>query len=89
MGYVQFMPSSMQFAVDGNNDGIIDLGTWPDAIHSAANFLHANGYRATDKGRRRAIHAYNPLDSYVHGVIQYADSLGKYRLRPPSASVKP
>jgi membrane-bound lytic murein transglycosylase B len=84
MGYVQFMPSSMQFAVDGNNDGAIDLCVWPDAIYSAANFLSLNGYRETAKGRRRAVHAYNPLDSYVSGVIQYADSLGRYLRRPPA-----
>jgi len=89
MGYVQFMPSSMQFAVDGNSDGTIDLCTWPDAIHSVANFLNLNGYRETAKGRRRAIHAYNPLDSYVSGVVQYADSLRRFCRRPSTAPANP
>jgi len=77
VGYVQFMPSSMQFARDGDGDGQIDLCTWPDAIHSVANYLHANGYGASEKARRRAIHAYNPIDSYVNGVIEYADAVWK------------
>ena len=77
IGYVQFMPSSMQFAKDGDGDGRIDLCTWPDAIFSVANYLHENGYGATAKARRRAIRAYNPIDSYVDGVIRYADAVWK------------
>jgi membrane-bound lytic murein transglycosylase B len=77
IGYVQFMPSSMQFAKDGDGDGRIDLCTWPDAIVSVANYLHENGYGATDKSRRRAIRAYNPIDSYVNGVVRYAEAVGK------------
>ncbi len=77
IGYVQFMPSSMQFAADGDGDGRIDLCTWPDAIFSVANYLHKNGYRDSERSRRRAIHAYNPLDSYVNGVVKYADAVWK------------
>ncbi|HQI48418.1 MAG TPA: lytic murein transglycosylase [bacterium] len=77
IGYVQFMPSSMQFARDGNGDGRIDLCTWPDAIFSIANFLHENGYGTHEKSRRRALQAYNPLDSYVDGVIEYAEAVSK------------
>lgn len=78
IGYVQFMPSSMIFAVDGNDDDVIDLFSWPDAIFSVANYLRENGYRKSDKGRRRGILAYNPLDSYVEGVIAYADAFWQY-----------
>ena len=41
MGYSQFMPSSvLNYAVDGNSDGIVDIINNPvDAIHSAANYL--------------------------------------------------
>lgn len=77
IGYVQFMPNSMVYAKDGDGDGRIDLRTWPDAIHSVANYLHENGYGGTTRARRRAIHAYNPLDSYVDGVIRYADAVWK------------
>lgn len=75
IGYVQFMPNSMQFAVDGDANGQIDLCTWPDAIFSVANYLQKNGYGASDRARRRAIHAYNPLDSYVTGVMKYANAI--------------
>lgn len=77
IGYVQFMPNSMVYAKDGDGDGRIDLFTWPDAIHSVANYLHENGYGKSTRARRRAIHAYNPLDSYVDGVISYADAVWK------------
>lgn len=42
MGFVQFIPSSvLAYAVDGNNDGIVDIiNNKTDAIYSAANYLH-------------------------------------------------
>ncbi len=47
MGQPQFMPSSyLQYAVDYNNDGLIDL--WhsiPDVFASIANFLAESGWR--------------------------------------------
>lgn len=77
IGYVQFMPASLRLAVDGDGDGEINLTTWPDAIHSVANYLRKSGYRKNRQGRRRAIFAYNHLDSYVNGVINYADAAWK------------
>lgn len=46
IGLPQFMPGSIRrFAVDGNNDGKIDLRNSPeDAIASVANFLKAHGW---------------------------------------------
>ncbi|MFM8461791.1 MAG: lytic murein transglycosylase B [Polynucleobacter victoriensis] len=46
IGLPQFMPGSIRrFAVDGNNDGKIDLRNTPeDAIASVANFLKAHGW---------------------------------------------
>ncbi len=46
IGLPQFMPGSIRrFAVDGNNDGRIDLRNSPeDAIASVANFLKAHGW---------------------------------------------
>lgn len=47
MGHTQFMPSAyLQYAVDGDGDGKIDL--WqsiPDALTSAANFLSNLGWK--------------------------------------------
>lgn len=76
IGYPQFMPASMPYAVDGDGDGVINLHTWPDAIMSVANYLRVRGkYGPGDRARRAAIHSYNPIDSYVDGVIAYADAI--------------
>lgn len=47
MGQVQFMPSTfLSFAVDGNNDGLIDLwNTEADCLCSAANYLAKLGWK--------------------------------------------
>lgn len=46
MGQCQFMPSSfMNYAIDGDGDGIIDIwNSIPDVLTSAANYLHASGW---------------------------------------------
>lgn len=76
IGYPQFMPASLGHAADGDGDGIIDLNHWPDAIFSVGSYLEANGYGPSPAARRRSIHRYNPIDSYVNGVIRYADAIG-------------
>ena len=44
-GICQFMPTSYaKFAVDGNNDGTIDLFDLPDAVASIANYLKSHGF---------------------------------------------
>jgi membrane-bound lytic murein transglycosylase B len=47
MGHTQFMPSAyLQYAVDGDGDGEVDLWTSvADALTSAANFLHHLGWK--------------------------------------------
>jgi len=46
MGHTQFMPSTFnKHAVDGDGDGKIDVwGSVPDALTSAANYLHSLGW---------------------------------------------
>ncbi len=76
IGYPQFMPASMPHAADGDGDGVIDLHSWPDAIMSVARYLKERGkYGPTETARRKAIFRYNPLDSYVNGVIAYAEAI--------------
>jgi membrane-bound lytic murein transglycosylase B len=75
IGYPQFMPASLKYATDGDDDGLIDLNHWPDVIFSVANYLREHGYDMSYRGRKRGIHRYNPIDSYVHGVIAYADAI--------------
>ncbi len=76
IGYVQFMPFNLHLAVDGDNNGIKDLFSFPDAIFSCANFLknYAN-YDFDYKKREKAIYRYNPSVNYVKGVILYADTV--------------
>ncbi len=75
IGYPQFMPASLKYAADGDDDGVIDLHHWPDVIFSVAKYLDEHGYDTSYRGRKRGIHRYNPIDSYVHGVIAYADAI--------------
>ncbi len=50
MGYGQFIPSSyLDFAVDFNNDGVIDLWNAEDAIGSIANYFARNGWNRSLK----------------------------------------
>jgi len=54
------------YATDGDDDGLADVWSPPDAIAGAARLLRANGAPAD---YRRAIYAYNPVDTYVDGVL--------------------
>ncbi len=80
IGYPQFMPASMPHAADGDGDGTIDLHSWPDAVMSVARYLKERGkYAKDDSARRKAIFSYNPITSYVNGVIKYADAISASR----------
>ncbi|MBN1894031.1 lytic murein transglycosylase [bacterium] len=80
IGYVQFLPYRFYLAADGDKDGNIDLSSWPDAIFSVANYLKEFGqYGRTNAKRRKAIYSYNHSNTYVDGVIQYAEKIwGRY-----------
>ncbi|RLC48093.1 MAG: hypothetical protein DRH57_02845 [Candidatus Cloacimonadota bacterium] len=80
IGYPQFIPSSYEiWAVDGNNDGKIDLFDFDDAIYSIANYLNSNGWKEnlTDKQKKAVIHTYNHNWDYVTAVLKYAENLEK------------
>ncbi len=76
-GIPQFMPSSyVIFAVDHNNDGIIDLYDYPDAFASVANYLRRVGWKnGHEKRMRRAVYRYNHEKAYVNAVFTYAESI--------------
>ena len=78
-GISQFIPSSyVNFAVDGNGDGRIDLLTMSDALASVANYLKSHGWSPNDPdGKWRAVYAYNHCDNYVKAVFAYARALTK------------
>ncbi|MDP2853816.1 MAG: lytic murein transglycosylase [Smithellaceae bacterium] len=75
-GIPQFMPSSyVIFAVDHNNDGIIDLYDYPDAFASVANYLRRVGWKTgNEKKMRQAVYRYNHQKAYVNAVFAYAES---------------
>ena len=46
LGHTQFLPgNALEYGVDGNGDGIIDLNNAVDALASTANYLRAKGWQ--------------------------------------------
>lgn len=77
-GISQFIPSSyVNYAVDGNGDGTVDLLTMSDALASVANYLRSHGWAQDPEAKRRAVYAYNHCDNYVRAVFTYARALMK------------
>jgi len=77
-GMPQFMPSSFQaYAVDGNDDGTVNIYTPADAIASVANYLYRNGWRGTltRKKIRRTIWRYNHSYYYVDLIEKLANAV--------------
>jgi membrane-bound lytic murein transglycosylase B len=74
-GMPQFLPSSYhQFAVDGDNDGRVDLNVTADAVASIANFLREHGWRKGTgyEDRMRAVWLYNHSPNYVNAIFEVA-----------------
>lgn len=76
-GISQFVPTSYaKFAIDGNNDGTIDLFNFHDAIASIANYLKSHGYEKNRPiSNKEAVYAYNHCDNYVKAIFAYAKAL--------------
>lgn len=76
-GISQFLPASyMNWAVDGNGDGVIDLFNVEDAIFSVANYLVSNGWGNEYENMRAAVFHYNNSNAYVDAVLKLADLAG-------------
>jgi len=77
-GLMQFMPATWaRYGVDGDGDGIADIGNDADSAMSAANYLTASGVTTGGAGGvRRAIFAYNHATWYVNDVLYYAHAYG-------------
>jgi membrane-bound lytic murein transglycosylase B len=78
-GLVQFVPSSyLNYAVDGNRDGQVDLFNVVDALASVANYLKLSGWDKSSVAKQgKAIYAYNHCDNYVKAVQAYAEATRK------------
>lgn len=78
VGIAQFMPSNIiSLAVDGNNDGKVDLFNHADAIFSIANYLKHHGWYPdiNEKNAFKVIYRYNHSNYYVNTILKIANSL--------------
>jgi membrane-bound lytic murein transglycosylase B len=84
-GLCQFIPSSfLNYGVDGNNDGTVDLFQFADAMASIANYLSGHGWVSGDPDKmKKAIYAYNHCDNYVQAVLAYAEAITKPCAKAP------
>jgi len=85
IGLVQFEPSSIKDAVDGDGDGEINLFNPEDAILSIAHYLVTRGWDDHPQHQQRAIYAYygghfdaDPNKYYMKAVLKYAHEMGNY-----------
>jgi membrane-bound lytic murein transglycosylase B len=72
LGFGQFLPSSaMNYAVDGDGDGVIDLFSHADAIFSIANYLKNHGWEPvmTKPRLREVLFTYNRSRPYANTLI--------------------
>ena len=78
-GLCQFVPTAyLQFGVDGDGDGRVDLFNFLDAMASTASYLKGNGWENGDiEKKKKAVYAYNHCDNYVRAVLAYAGALSK------------
>ena len=92
IGIPQFLPSSkLQWGVDGDKDGKVDLNNMRDAIHSVGHYLSQHGWTkdATFEEKWRSIWKYNHSNNYVRTIFEVAirvTSPFKYN-RPQKAAV--
>jgi hypothetical protein len=71
LGPMQFLPSTWRVYGLGGN-----VHDPRDAILGAANYLSASG---APRDYRRALYAYNPVNSYVEAVLRYAERMKRDR----------
>jgi len=75
LGIPQFLPSSyLLWAVDGDQDGDVDLNSLGDAVASVGNYLRQHGWtpEAPLKEKWAAVFAYNHSDHYVRAIFEVA-----------------
>ena len=78
MGISQFMPSNaLKLAVDGNDDGRINLFQHADAVASIANYLKHHGWKPSisRKQAHKVLYRYNHSNYYVDTLLKISDRL--------------
>jgi membrane-bound lytic murein transglycosylase B len=74
-GYPQFLPTSyLEYGVDADRDGRVNLYDFADAAASCARYLVRHGWHAglTRAERRAVVWQYNHSDAYVDAVLTLA-----------------
>ncbi len=77
-GLPQFIPTTfLNYAVDGNKDGKINLDSFPDAIFSIANYLKKNGWNEnfSNKKKYKVILRYNNSKLYAETILKLAGKI--------------
>ena len=80
VGISQFMPSNiLKLAVDGDNNGKVDLFTHADAIFSVASYLQHHGWKPglSPEEARKVLFAYNHSNYYVDVLMKLFQALEK------------
>ncbi len=77
IGHTQFLPGNvLQYGVDGNGDGKVDLRNKADALASTANFLRGHGYGGGPASANRgAIAGWNAASVYQQAIIIMGDAI--------------
>ncbi|MFQ5893459.1 MAG: lytic murein transglycosylase [Nitrospinota bacterium] len=77
-GLPQFIPSSYRtYAVDGNDDGLVDLDILPDAAASIGAYLQRHGWQPSLSRRQKTqvLLTYNNSRLYASTILAYAERL--------------
>lgn len=85
LGLCQFMPSNIsRFAVDGSDDGVIDLFAPADAVASLSNYLVRNGWKPgmSQAEQRKILKRYNNLNIYANTILALAEKINTIPGRP-------
>ena len=78
IGLCQFMPTNLpRYAVDGNQDGVIDLFQVDDAVASLSNYLHKNGWKngLSLARQTKVLRSYNAMDIYARTILALAKTI--------------
>lgn len=98
IGICQFMPShAVNFGVDADRDGRVDLFARTDAFHSIGNYLRVHGWKSgmSRVKKHKVIRAYNPSNRYANTVLAVAEKLtvkrtaGKQSKKKPRPQINP
>lgn len=87
VGMCQFMPSNLiPYGADGDDDGVIDLFTVPDAVESLSNYLSKHGWKAgsTRAAQHAVLKTYNRVDIYANTIMALADLIAGRSLPLPT-----